>query len=99
MRFLSRVGGAERELPASASYKFTCSSVFPLLGTHGPRIPTAFSSIAEPKRPVRLGQGWQDSAEGLASVTGRVRETTGTRAVLGWGFPWGSRGPVPQLPG
>lgn len=74
------------------SYRFTCSIVFPLLGTHGPRIPTTFSSIAEPERPVRLGQGWQGSTKGLAVVTRRVRETTGISMGLGWGLLLGTQG-------
>lgn len=79
------------------SYKFTCSSVFSLLGTHGPRIPTTFSSIAEPERPVRLGQGWQGSTKGLAAVTGRLGKPQGPAWGWGGGFSWGPRGPPPSI--
>lgn len=42
---------------------------------------------------MRLGQGWQGSTKGLAAVTGRVRETTGTSMGLGWGILLGTQGP------
>ncbi|KAF4016676.1 hypothetical protein G4228_008366, partial [Cervus hanglu yarkandensis] len=68
-----------------------------LRGTHGPRIPTTFSSIAEPERPVRLGQGWQGSTKGLAAVTGRLGKPQGPAWGWGGGFSWGPRGPPPSI--
>ncbi|XP_038401991.1 adhesion G-protein coupled receptor D2 isoform X3 [Canis lupus familiaris] len=56
-------------------------------GTHGPRVPTAFSSVAEPERPVRLGQGCR--------VLPGVGESPGTRGGPGRRGSLGDpRGPV-----
>lgn len=48
---------------------------FPLLGIHGSGIPTAFSSITEPRRPVRLEQG-------TGYCNGRVGGTAKARTGL-----------------